>query len=49
MAKSGIALGAHSIGIGIGDEDRAGIAQGLSRLLADTYTLHLTTLNFTGT
>jgi starvation-inducible DNA-binding protein len=32
--------------IGIGDKDRAAIAQGLSRLLADTYTLYLTTHNF---
>lgn len=35
-----------SIGIGISDKDRADIAQGLSRLLADTYTLYLTTHNF---
>ncbi|WP_180683045.1 Dps family protein [Tepidicella baoligensis] len=32
--------------IGINDKDRAAIAQGLSRLLADTYTLYLTTHNF---
>jgi len=32
--------------IGIGDKDRAAIAAGLSRLLADTYTLYLTTHNF---
>ena len=32
--------------IGIGDKDRAAIAKGLSRLLADTYTLYLTTHNF---
>lgn len=32
--------------IGISDADRAAIAQGLSRLLADTYTLYLTTHNF---
>lgn len=37
---------APSIHIGIGDKDRAAIAQGLSRLLADTYTLYLTTHNF---
>ena len=36
-------LGIH---IGIGDKDRAAIANGLSRLLADTYTLYLTTHNF---
>jgi starvation-inducible DNA-binding protein len=34
------------ISIGISDKDRATIAQGLSRLLADTYTLYLTTHNF---
>jgi starvation-inducible DNA-binding protein len=32
--------------IGISDKDRAAIAGGLSRLLADTYTLYLTTHNF---
>ena len=34
------------IHIGISDPDRAAIAEGLSRLLADTYTLYLTTHNF---
>jgi starvation-inducible DNA-binding protein len=34
------------IDIGIGNEDRAAIAQGLSRLLADSYTLYLKTHNF---
>ena len=34
------------INIGIGEVDRGAIAQGLSRLLADTYTLYLTTHNF---
>jgi starvation-inducible DNA-binding protein len=34
------------VNIGIGDKDRAAIAQGLNRLLADTYTLYLTTHNF---
>ena len=38
--------GAPRINIGIGEKDRAAIAQGLSRLLADTYTLYLTTHNF---
>lgn len=38
--------GAPRINIGISDKDRAAIAQGLSRLLADTYTLYLTTHNF---
>ncbi|HZY17045.1 MAG TPA: Dps family protein [Ramlibacter sp.] len=37
---------APAINIGISDTDRAAIAQGLSRLLADTYTLYLTTHNF---
>lgn len=37
---------APRINIGISDEHRAAIAQGLSRLLADTYTLYLTTHNF---
>jgi starvation-inducible DNA-binding protein len=34
------------IEIGISVTDRAAIAEGLSRLLADTYTLYLTTHNF---
>ena len=34
------------IDIGIAKQDRAKIAQGLSRLLADTYTLYLKTHNF---
>jgi len=38
--------GKPSINIGISDKDRAAIAQGLSQLLADTYTLYLTTHNF---
>jgi starvation-inducible DNA-binding protein len=40
------ATGAPRINIGISDEHRAAIAQGLSGLLADTYTLYLTTHNF---
>ena len=35
-----------SINIGISETDRAAIVQGLSKLLADTYTLYLTTHNF---
>ncbi len=35
-----------AINIGISNQDRAAIAGGLSRLLADTYTLYLTTHNF---
>lgn len=34
------------INIGITEQDRAAIAEGLSRLLADTYTLYLKTHNF---
>jgi len=34
------------IDIGIGEQDRQAIAEGLSRLLADTYTLYLKTHNF---
>ena len=37
---------APAIDIGISEKDRAAIAQGLSKLLADTYTLYLTTHNF---
>jgi starvation-inducible DNA-binding protein len=37
---------AQKIDIGIKEADRAKIAQGLSRLLADTYTLYLKTHNF---
>jgi starvation-inducible DNA-binding protein len=35
-----------SLNIGINDTDRAAISDGLSHLLADTYTLYLTTHNF---
>jgi len=35
-----------AIDIGIADKDREAIAQGLSRLLADSYTLYLKTHNF---
>ena len=35
-----------AINIGIGEKDRAAIAAGLARLLADTYKLYLTTHNF---
>ncbi|MFT7776270.1 Dps family protein [Roseateles sp.] len=35
-----------SISIGISEKDRAAIAAGLSKLLAETYTLYLTTHNF---
>ena len=39
------ARGSH-INIGISEADRSAIAAGLSHLLADTYTLYLTTHNF---
>ncbi len=38
--------GSQGVNIGISDKDRAAIAGGLSHLLADTYTLYLTTHNF---
>ncbi len=50
MAKSSSKSSAKSAGtainIGIGEKDRNAIAGGLARLLADTYTLYLTTHNF---
>jgi starvation-inducible DNA-binding protein len=46
MAKTNTVPSAYPVNIGIGEEERAAIAQGLSRLLADTYTLYLTTHNF---
>lgn len=36
----------HTINIGISEEDRRDISQGVSELLADTYTLYLKTHNF---
>ena len=39
-------MASPGIHIGISDADRGAIAGGLSRLLADTYTLYLTTHNF---
>jgi starvation-inducible DNA-binding protein len=45
MAKSHVKT-APSISIGISEKDRTAIAKGLSRVLADTYTLYLTTHNF---
>ena len=38
--------GRQPVHIGIDEDDRAAIAVGLSKLLADTYTLYLTTHNF---
>jgi len=45
-AGASTAAASAAIDIGIGAKDRAAIAGGLSRLLADTYTLYLTTHNF---
>lgn len=45
MSTTGVIM-PHSPQIGISEPDRAAIAEGLSRLLADTYTLYLTTHNF---
>ena len=42
-SKPGIHVGIH---VGVSEKDRASIAKGLSHLLADTYTLYLTTHNF---
>ena len=44
--KSAAKSSAGTIDIGISSKDRAAISEGLSRLLADTYTLYLTTHNF---
>jgi starvation-inducible DNA-binding protein len=46
MKKSPSKSKVSTIHIGISEKDRAAIAAGLSRLLADTYTLYLTTHNF---
>lgn len=46
MAKSGKRAAAAAIDLGMDDAQRTGIADGLSRLLADTYTLYLKTHNF---
>ncbi len=45
MQASDVSAGA-TIDIGIATEDRAAIATGLGRVLADTYTLYLQTHNF---
>jgi len=45
-AGAKVAAASAAIDIGISTKDRAAIADGLSRLLADTYTLYLTTHNF---
>ena len=46
MVKKTAAGSAPAINIGISEKDRSAIAGALSRLLADTYTLYLTTHNF---
>lgn len=46
MAKTKKATTPLAINIGIDEKDRSAIATGLSKLLADTYTLYLTTHNF---
>lgn len=45
-SASATPIGVPAINIGISEKDREAIANGLSRLLADTYTLYLTTHNF---
>jgi starvation-inducible DNA-binding protein len=45
-ADAKVVAASTAIDIGISAKDRAAIADGLSRLLADTYTLYLTTHNF---
>jgi starvation-inducible DNA-binding protein len=45
-SKKKAGAGSPDIQIGITTDDRAAIAEGLSRLLADTFTLYLTTHNF---
>ena len=42
-SKAGVEMKAMPINIGISEENRREIAEGLSRLLADTYTLYLKT------
>ena len=44
--KNSTPAGRQPVRIGIDEDDRAAIAVGLSKLLADTYTLYLTTHNF---
>lgn len=46
MSKSIATASAQPVNIGISEEDRAAIANGLARVLADTYALYLTTHNF---
>ena len=46
LTEPGVETRAIPIDIGINENERAAIAGGLSRLLADTYTLYLKTHNF---
>lgn len=46
MAKAKAASSKLAIDVGIGEKERSKIAEGLSHLLADTYTLYLMTHNF---
>ena len=46
MSKNKTPPATAAINIGISEKDRSAIAGGLSHLLADTYTLYLTTHNF---
>ena len=46
MAKQAKAPEMMPVNIGIAQKDRKAIADGLSRLLADTYTLYLKTHNY---
>ena len=46
QSTSGTSTARAAINIGINEDDRQAIANGLSNLLADTYTLYLTTHNF---
>jgi len=46
MVKKQVASGAPKIDIGIDERDRAKVADGLSHVLADTYSLYLQTHNF---
>lgn len=45
-APEGLTAGTIAVNIGIDDGDRQAIADGLSRVLADSYTLYLKTHNF---
>ncbi|MBW8367562.1 MAG: DNA starvation/stationary phase protection protein [Arenimonas sp.] len=45
-SPAAVAHGAPKIDIGIGEKDRRKIADGLSRFLADSYTLYLKTHNY---